>query len=297
MKFLIPLLLPLAAPLCAGELSPAQVPSTAKWLLHADLDAMRSSETGKAVFSRIEAEHGAKLRALKRMFSLHLINDLRDITLFGDGLKDHAVVLFDGTFDQAHIEDVLKAADGYSGTSHEGIAVHSWTDKGKPQNAAFAKPDLLVFSPQRDLLYKQLDALKANAPGTENPLLSAPGSRPLIAAAARLAEMEMPEDSARVLRQIGLMKLSAHEEGGRFSIKMNAATPNPKRANSLRRILDGIVALSEIGNPDLASSDFQSAIDTTDQPGVNAAVSLPVAQWLSLMEKGAKAKARAAGKE
>ena len=48
-------------------------------MLHADLDAIRSSETGKAVFSRIEADHGAKLRAFKRLFSLHPLNDLQGV--------------------------------------------------------------------------------------------------------------------------------------------------------------------------------------------------------------------------
>ena len=44
----------LAAPLRAGELNPAEIPSNAEWLLHADLDSMRGSETGKAVFAEIE---------------------------------------------------------------------------------------------------------------------------------------------------------------------------------------------------------------------------------------------------
>ena len=61
------LLLALAASLPAAELVPARIPASAKWFLHADLDAMRESETGKAVFAQIEAEHGAKLTALKRI--------------------------------------------------------------------------------------------------------------------------------------------------------------------------------------------------------------------------------------
>ena len=287
MKSTILLLFASAATLAAGELSPNQIPASAKWLLHADLDAMRASETGKAVFHAIEADHGAKLRAFKRLSSLHLLHDIRDVTLYGDGRKDRAVVLFDGNFDRAHIEDVVKAADDYSESTHAGFTIHSWKDKKKAQHAAFAAPDLLVFSPQDDLLKQALDTLKANAPAAPNPILPAAGSRPLVAIGARLTDIEMPEDSARVLRHIGLMKLDAREDGGRFAIRMNAETTDAIRANRLRRVLDGIIALAEVGNADLSSSGFQCDLAITDKPGVDMGVSLPVNEWLALLKKKA----------
>ncbi|MEI7910910.1 MAG: hypothetical protein WCK77_14835 [Verrucomicrobiota bacterium] len=107
MKNFILCLIPLAASLHAGELAPSQIPASAKWMLHADFDAMRGCETGKAVFQRVAAEHGAQLRAFERMFSVHLINDVHDVTLFGDGKPEHAVLLIGGKFDRAHIEVVV----------------------------------------------------------------------------------------------------------------------------------------------------------------------------------------------
>lgn len=290
MKKTIPCLLALIAPLTAGELTPSQVPAAAKWLLHADLEAMRSSETGKTVFEFIESEHGAKLVAIKRMFSLHLINDLRDVTLLGDGKKDHAVVLFDGTFDRAHIEDVLKAADDYSESSHAGFTIHSWKDKGKSQHAAFAAQDLLVFSLQDELLRHELDVLKGNAPALEIPIFPSDGSKPLIAIGAKLADIDMPGDTARILRNANLMTISAHEDGGRFSIRMGAVATDASRANRLRRILDGVVALAETRVEALTTEGFQCDITATDKPGVAAAVSLPLPEWLTLMKKMAAKK-------
>jgi hypothetical protein len=284
MKTTLPCLLALIAPLSAGELTPSQVPAAAKWVLHADLEAMRSSETGKTVFEFIESEHGPKLRAIKRMFSFHPVNDLRDITLLGDGKQDHAVILLDGTFDRAHIEDVLKAADDYSESSHAGFTIHSWKDKGKPQHAAFAAQDLIVFSLQDHLLRHELDVLQGKAPAAEVAVFPSGGSKPLIAMAAKLADIEMPADTASVLRNANLMTISAHEDGGRFSIRMGAETTDATRANRLRRILDGVVALAETRVEALTSEGFQSDITATNQPGVAAAVSLPVPEWLTLMK-------------
>ena len=131
MKNSIICLFALTSPLLAGELVPAHLPSSTKWMLHVDLDAMRASETGKAVFTRIEAEHGPKLVAFKRMFSLHPLEDLHDVTLDGDGKPDRDVALISGTFDRAHLEDVIKASDDYTATTHAGTTLHAWRDKKK----------------------------------------------------------------------------------------------------------------------------------------------------------------------
>lgn len=287
MKNTILCLLASAASLTAGELTPNQIPASAKWLLHGDIEGMRASETGKAVFQRIEADHGAKLVALKRMFSLHLLNDLKDVTLFGDGKKDHAVVLFEGNFNRAHIEDIVKAADEYSEAAHEGYTIHSWKDKGKTQHAAFATQNLLVFSLQEDLLREELDVLKANAPAAENPILPAAGSKPLIAAGAKLADIDIPRDAARILRTAEILNLSASENDGRFAIQLDAKASDAVHANRLRRMLDGVAALTEARNPNLAESGLQWNLTATDKPGVSATLSLPVRNWLSFLKKQA----------
>ena len=290
------ILLALAAPLAAAEIQPARIPASANWVLHVDMDAMRATETGKAVLARIESEHGAKLRAAKRMFSVHPLTDLRDVTLFGDGRKDHAVVLFSGTFDRGHLTDLVKAADDYRESTHAGITIHSWKDKGAPQHAAFAADDLLVFSRFEQLLKDSLDVLKSPVPSSANAILPTTGSRPLVAAGARMKEIEMPEDSARVLKQAGLIKLSAHEDAGRFTIRMDADTDDATRATRLRRVLDGMAALAEIANPDLAAGGFQAEITSPGGQKVGAVLGMPLDAWLALMKKEAEKKAAATGK-
>lgn len=290
MQTTILLLLAPAAVLTAGELVPAQIPATAKWVLHADLEGMRASETGKAVFAQIEKEHGAKLRALKRMFSFHPLNDLRDLTLCGDGKPEHAVMLLDGTFDRAHIEDVLRGADRHSEVPYAGLTIHTWDDQGTLQHAAFASSGLIAFSRQDNLLREELDVLTDKAPAASNPILPNPGSKPLITIGAQLADLPLPADSARILHTAETLTLSACETGGRFSIQLEAVTPDALQADRLRRILDGVVALAEAGNPELTSGGFRFDLNETAKPGVTAVVSLPVGEWLQLMKKASDQK-------
>jgi hypothetical protein len=87
-----------------------------------------------------------------------------------------------------------------------------------------------------------------------------------------LGEIEMPEDSARLLKHAKQLKIGAFESDGRFSIRMNAETGDPALADRVKRVLDGIVAIGELGNPDLAVPEFLSEIQTTDSTGVTATV-------------------------
>jgi hypothetical protein len=288
MKALFLAFIAVAAPVPAGEMVPSQIPADAKWFLHADLDAMRGSETGKHVFARIEDEHGARLRAFKRMFSLHPLTDLRGVTLYGDGKPEHAVALIDGTFDRAHIEDVVKAADDHAESVHAGFTIHSWKDKGSKQHAAFAGEGLIVFSRQQELLHDALDVLKASAPAAADPFFTAEGGKPLLAACARLSEVEMPADAARLVRMARTLRVAANENGGRFSLRAHAETGEAKDADRLRRMLDGVIAFAQAGDAKLDGLDLRADLAVTaDSPGLGAALSLPVGEWLTLMEKAA----------
>lgn len=292
MKLQILSLLTLTAALQAAELNPAQIPSSAKWLLHLDMDAMRESDTGKAIFNAIETDHGVELQALKRISSIHLLNDLHGITLFGDGKPDHAVALIRGTFNQDHLVDVVKAADGYSEQLRNGITIRSWTDKGNSQHAAFANKELIVFSRQDVALNEELDTIKADAPSPVDPIFSTEGGKPLVAAYAKLAEIELPADASKILQLVSLLRIAATENDGRFAIHMGADSKDSKHATNLRRMLDGILALAEVGNPQLADADFQSEVTVTRQkPGVNMVLSLPVPAWLEIMKEAARKKA------
>lgn len=280
--------LALAARLHAGPIVPSQVPAAAKWQLHADLDAMRGSETGKSIFARIEADHGAQLRAFKRMFSIHPLNDLRGITLYGDGKPDHAVALIDGIFDLGHIQDVLGAADSHETDTHAGFTIHRWKDKDVWQHASFATDRLLVFSRQKDLLHEALDVLKTNAPAKADPFLAANVGNPLIAASARLSEIDLPGDEARLVRMAKTLRIGFNEHGGRFSVRIGAETADAAAAESLRRMLDGVIAFVQASDVRFDGLDLRADLAADgDKPELKATLSLPVGEWITLMEKAA----------
>jgi hypothetical protein len=291
MKSLLLPLFVILSPLRAAELEPSQVPANAKWQLHADLDAMHGSGTGKTLFALLEAEHGKQFRAFKRMFSLHPLKDLHGVTLYGDGKAGHAVALIHGDFDRAHIEDVVSAADDHGTSTHAGFTVHHWKDKGVAQHAAFASGKLLVFSRQAALLNEALDVLKAGTPVRRDPFFEPDGGRPLIAASALLSEIEMPGDAARLTRMAKTLHLAVHEHEGRFILRMATETRNATDADRLRRMIDGMIAFAQASDAKLDGLDLQIGLENDpDRPAMTGRISLPITEWITLMGKAAAEK-------
>lgn len=281
------LLFALPAPAFAAELVPARIPATAKWQLHLDLDAARTSEIGKLIFSQIETEHGAKLQGLKRISGVHLLDDVHDVTFFGDGKPEHAVVLLNANFDKGHLVDVVKAADGYHAEVHGGITIHEWTDKDEPQFAAFASDQLLVFSRQGPAVKEELDLLQS--PPVSGAAALANTAPPLMSASANLSEIELPEDVSKILKLATKVKVSATEAKGRFGLQVEAASQDAEHAKRLVRMIDGLIALAESGEVANQPASLQSDVQVTvDQPGVVLSISAPVDMTARLLREAAE---------
>jgi hypothetical protein len=276
-----------AAPLTAGQLVPSQISSEAKWLVHADLDAMRDSETGKAVFDLIEADHGKRLRSLSTFLALQPLNELHGITLYGDGKFEHAAALIDGKFDRQLLEGLVRTTKDYSEITHVGHVIHSWVEEGVKQHVAFASDGLMVFSRQEDGLKQALDALQPQSSSLTNSLAAAETGRPLVVARARISEMELPKDLSRLVRMTKTLQLAAFEADSRFTVRASAETDGGGDADRLRRMLDGVLAFAQTSDAKLEGLDLRAELDAiTRSPVFIAVLSLPVSEWISLLRTG-----------
>lgn len=255
-------------------------------MVHADLDAMRDSRTGQAVFSLIEANHGDRFPSLSAFLAMQPISDLHGVTLYGDGTPENSAALIDGKFDRETLESLLKVAKQSAEITHAGTVVHSWLDKGVKQYASFATENLLVFSRQEEGLKQALDVIKVPSPAVADGFLANDGGKPLLVARAQIAEMGMPPDLARLVRMAKTLQLAALESDGRFVLRASAETESNGDADRLRRMVDGVIAFAQIPDAKLEGLDLSAELDAvTHAPVFTATLSLPVNEWVPLMEK------------
>lgn len=273
------------ASLQAAEFNPGHVSSDASWWLHADFEAVRDTKIGQRVVEAIEKEHAAKLKAVKRMFSLNPVTDIKGITLYGDGGKDRAVALIHADFDRAHLEDLVGAAEDYGSERRGEVTVHSWTDKGKRQHAFFASDDLLVFSHFESLLESAMSTLRSG--GMErDPFVSSGTASPFLVASARLSEVEMKGDESELLGHAETLKIALAESGERMEGRMMVGTAERVDGERFRKVMEGMVAIAELGNAVLRDGDMRFETSSADEGRtVNATLSLPSSVMIKLMEK------------
>jgi len=284
-RLLLPLLFCAAAH--GGEFDPTRVSPDAKWWLHADLAAARDTEVGKRVVAAIDEKKGAQLKALKRMLSINPLTELRGITLYGDGRRDRAVAIIEGSFDRGHLEDLVRAAEDYSSRELEGATVHTWTDKGKRQHAAFVRDDLLAFSHFENLLEGSLATFRSGSGIATDPFVAAGAGAPFLVGAARLSEVEMKGDESKLLGKAGLLKLALAEAGGRMEGRMLLEVGDRADGDRFRKVMEGMVALGELGNDALEAADL--AFEARSEQGgrsVRCTLSLPSGELVSLLERG-----------
>ncbi|MFC7337998.1 hypothetical protein ACFQY0_12470 [Haloferula chungangensis] len=287
MKQLLTILLAAAAAssLHAAPLDPARVPADAKWWLHLDLEGARQSEVGGRIAREITEREGAKLRAAERMFSINPLTDLAGFTLYGDGDEKNGVLIVEGRFDQAHLTDIVAAADDYATSEHAGTTVHSWKDKSKSQNAAFVGDRLLVFSQTKSTLHDAIDLL-ASGEGMQAETFATVGAPPVFIGSAKVAELPMKKDDAKLLRKAENLKIALGETGGQIEGRIELESDSAVTGKLVRKVLEGIVAIGRLTNEELA--DINPAFETRESEGgrvVSATLSMPASEMISLMEK------------
>lgn len=293
MKFLLTSLIVATAAVQAGPWNPQHVSANAKWTLHVDLDGLRETRVGKELADRLEAEHGRQFRALKRMFSVNPLTDLAGITLYGSGAENEAVALIDGRFDRAHIEDVIGGADDYRNHRHGDATVHQWTDKdkGKTQFAAFAGDQRIVFSEREELVHHALDVLAGKAgAAAEVPFFGSGPGRPVMAGFARLAEIEMKGEESKLLRKAEALRMAVAEADGRMQVRIAIDAAKPKTAQRMHKVIEGLVAFGELAELIKGELEIESRL-ANEELTVETALSMPVGEFLDLLEKDAKMKA------
>jgi hypothetical protein len=266
----------------AAPFQPGQVSEDANWFLHADLDNLRNTQVGATLMEAIEKEHGRQLKAVKRMFSLNPFTDLHGVTIYGSGEEDEAVALIHATFQRDHLEDLIGASDGYKTTQHHSNTIHTWKDDDKKvQNGAFFGKDLVIISEHKGLVSDALDVLDKRADGMK--ALSTQSA--FMFGLINLEGIDIQGDEAKLFEKARSLQGRLFEQDGRLHAELVIEAADNALAKRFQKVLDGIVALGELANEDLASLELGMQTSIKDGTMVTATMSIPNDRMLELMEE------------
>ena len=259
-KTIILLTLCLALPYTAQAalLNMANVGADANWVVHADLDLFRSTDFGKLILARIdELGISEKLQNFAKVFSFNPLNDVRDVTIYGQDKDEHkTVILISGRFDQERLLALLRLNPEYGEEVYEGITLRRWHDDkkgGKMMYGCFYTDGLVVMSSGEGTAKRAIDVLKGKASHADATTFNQPAlsdGSAFIRIAVRDFEGLAKADKQQpvVMKQIQSLYAGAGESGQQFYASATVRAKSAEAAQGITKVIEGFVALAVLSS-------------------------------------------------
>lgn len=279
----------------AGPFNQGQVASTAKWVVHADMDTLRQTQIGQFAMEKLAAgDSGAKMAAAAAIFQFDPLRDLSSLTVYGKSkAPEDGVVLVAGAFNEAHLLTLLRANASYQTDVYGGRAIHSWIDENKPAEGrkygAFHSPRLIAISQGLPMLHEALDVLDGQGATLDVAGSFGAGPAPeaaIFMAGADMAAMRDLSPEASMLSQADTASLTVSERAGRLEGAVLMRARDAQTATNIQAVVQGLAALAQMGQekaPGLAQL-AQSTRISLDGTRVRVEMGVPVAEAIRFME-------------
>jgi hypothetical protein len=274
----------------AGPLDTKQISADAKWAAHLDVDALMASSMFKKIRAQAlkdQPQLEAQLRAFCNLFRFDPTTDLHGITVYGTQLKkDTGVAIVDAKVDQKLFLDLIKANPSHQASTHDKHELHAWKDDKKQQNAAFFKPNVIVFGASADEVKAALDVLEGTKPGLPGDTGALQSGLILFARARDLGKANLQPESP-LSKQIDSAVLMVGENKGDVGLRVSLTVKDAEIAKHIKRVADGalsLATLAKIDDPD-AMKLFDAVKPTQADKTVTVEGSAPVDLIWDLIQK------------
>ena len=243
----------------AGPLVMSQVSGNANWVVHANQQQFKKTQTIQLIRKElVSLGIEDNLSNFAQFFSFHPLDDVRDVTVYGNGKdREKVVVLIDGFFDKERILSILNTNPEYKVIKHGNIVLHRWIDENQQDPnqmmyGCFYKDDLIVMGAGMEAVKLAVDVLNGsakNAAGNifNHPALDEKGAF-FQAVGKSVGEMLGQDPEAAAFRQTDQLGLAIGEVEGKFYIECRLTAKSEEAAQALTQMLEGILAFISMPN-------------------------------------------------
>jgi len=264
----------------ASPLRRSIVSGRADWMAHLDLEKLNQTEIGKMIRAQLqETGATAKLEQLKAVLSFNPLDDIKGVTIYGQG-KDQAkaVAIFEATFNKEMLLNVLRYNSTFTETAYGDHQIRSWIDdkhngnEEKRQYGCFHGDNRVVLGSNIETVKHSLDVLdgKADNARTERQFgmmrREATENAFLVAAADGIGKLAEQSEKTVMLKNAEQASLIAGETEGNLFVELNLEAINEKTAQELMQLTQGIIAMLNLAGKDQPEvAALASAFNVTTQ--------------------------------
>lgn len=292
----------LAGNLIAGGVTPESVSAEAKWLIHLNLDAFRSSNIGSILFENmIKPRIGENISGL-RIKTDEVYEGVHAITAYGKSFNkdfNNIGVLLIRTEPRlrAIIEATLIQQEAAASEETQVKTIQTepymiYSVMGDQVFAAILPDEILVASKSLDQLADAVDVVEGRARGLDEE--SGDFSRLnrvgdaffFLATADGFNESSLIPPQARVLQLADAARLALGETANDLALNLILQARDQTTRTQLQKIIEGLLALAsftELGNTDFGDIVMNTTV-TNSGNNVNLAMQYPVDRILQLLD-------------
>ena len=307
-KFVV--VLALSGVVSAASFPRERISADAKWLLHADLEAFRTSQMGGYLQTNFLNEHLRQVSSSLKFDAGALLQKFSSITAYGSGFKKQdpeaslatgVLVLQTDAQGQQIVEGTLAAqllANTNSPLKKLQTQPYPLYAVGTDLYGAIQPNGVILLGKSREriehasqVLAGKLPSLKDGKQFTDFPATS--DSFLFVGIAADFNELADIPPEAKVLQMAEGIRISLGEKADLLIAEVALKSKSQEVVAQIQQVLQGIMALVSLGQPenqDLAELVRNSQVTTVDQ-FVAVAMKFPVAKALTLVTQMGKSDA------
>jgi len=281
MRILIVSMLLVAIPVTAGPLMKNQVSRTANWVVHVNNEQFNDTWLGQLIRSELEKQGvEEKLQDFASIFSFHPIDDVRDVTIYGNGPdREQAIVLIDGNFNEETLLAMVRMNPEHEEIPHGDVILHRWLHeekkgeetKSQMMYGCLYNGKIVVMGAGLEAVKRAVDVLNGSTPNAASGVfnqasLNASGAFFQVAANA-VGQIAEHQQQAAILKQVDELGLAIGETGGKVYMDLSLRVTSEETAQNITKVLEGIIAyvtLASYEQPNLAELAKKLQISCAD---------------------------------
>lgn len=247
----------LAGPVTAASLQLGQLPSSAMWVAHADVEAFVHAKIGVFVLDQLKKpEAQAGLTVLKNLTGTDLTRDITSITLYGTAPgEQNGVAIIQGTFDQEKLLPLLRTNPTLREIKVGERTAYQWTDKPKadkpgPQRfGMFYRGNLVLVAGSQSMLSLAvgvLDGRQDSLASASPPKITPSAGTCLGVYVAQVPELPKGEKAAELFKKLVSGRFEAGEADANLFARLTVVTRDAATAGDLAKMAQGFLAFLDL---------------------------------------------------
>jgi hypothetical protein len=237
----------------AGPLQQERVASTAKWVVHVDVEAAMATDLATTILKQenVAAEVAKGVKRLVDVTGCDPTKDIKAVTAYGTTFeKDHGVLIAQAKFDREKLLALVTLAGDHKETAYGAVTLHQWTDKnskGRTLYGCMYLKDLVLLASDVDGLKLAVDVLDGKKDNLTKSDLAAllPKDKSVVVAAAKDIELPKGDDQhvPAMFQSLTSAAFSCGESDGKATFSLSVVCRDAKAAENIRTFVSGMVAL------------------------------------------------------